>query len=84
MYYVYFLLSSINNDLYIGSTENLEVRLKRHNNGKIRSTKAYKPWKLLRYKTYPTRSEAVRMERFYKTHQQKDLLKKRYGVVAKW
>ncbi|MFA4880704.1 MAG: GIY-YIG nuclease family protein [Candidatus Doudnabacteria bacterium] len=83
MYYVYFLLSLKNNNLYVGSTENVKVRFKRHNSGKVKSTKAYCPWRLLGYKEFPTRSEAIEMEKFYKTHQQKDLLKIEYGLVAK-
>lgn len=78
MYYVYFLFSLINHDLYIGSTGNLEKRVVLHNAGKVKSTKAYKPWKLLDYEVYNTRSEAVKRERFLKTHQQKETLKKKY------
>lgn len=84
MYCVYFLLSSVNRDLYIGSAENLEKRVKLHNTGKVRSTKAYKPWRLLDHEVYNTRSEAVRRERFLKTGQQKEMLKIKYGLVAKW
>ena len=83
MYYVYFLKSLKNSDLYIGSTENVDNRVKKHNDGKIKSTKFYKPWQLLDFETYNTRSEAVKRERFLKNHQQKDLLKKKYGQVAK-
>ena len=83
MYYVYFLKSLSNNDLYIGSTENVNIRVKLHNSGKVKSTKANKPWELLEYKEYTSRSEAVRFERFYKNHQQKELLKNKYGLVAK-
>lgn len=38
MYYVYFLKSLRNNDLYIGSTENVFNRLKKHNLGEVKST----------------------------------------------
>ena len=78
MYYVYFLKSSKNNDLYIGSTENVENRLQRHNDGKVRSTQFYRPWKLLGQEEYLTRSEAVKRERFLKTGQQKEILKEKY------
>lgn len=84
MFYVYFLLSTRNGDVYVGSTENVENRLKRHNSGKVKSTKGYRPWKLLGFETYASRSEAVKFEKFFKTHQQKDLLKQKYGLVAKW
>ena len=83
-YFIYFLLSLKNNDLYIGSTENVARRVVLHNVGKARSTKAYRPWKLLGYEDCASRSEAVRRERFLKTGQQKDILRKKYGAVAKW
>lgn len=70
--------------MYVGSTEDLENRLKLHNVGKVRSTKAKRPWKLLGYELYNLRSEAVKRERFLKSHQQKELLKQKYGLVAKW
>ncbi|MEK7640707.1 MAG: GIY-YIG nuclease family protein [Patescibacteria group bacterium] len=84
MYSVYFLNSQKNNDLYIGSTEDIENRLKLHNSGRVRSTKSQRPWKLLGYELYNSRGEAVRRERFLKSHQQREILKKKYGLVAKW
>lgn len=83
MYFVYILKSDKNGDIYIGSTDNVEKRLNQHNSGKVKSTKFYQPWKLLEYREYRTRSEAVRQERFLKTGQQKELLKRKYGHVAK-
>jgi len=79
-YYVYILRSLKNNDIYIGSTDNLIRRVKLHNQGKVKSTKAYKPWKLLEYTEFTTRSEAVRYERFLKTGRQKEILKKKYNI----
>lgn len=81
MFYVYFLRSLKNNDLYIGSTENVRERLFLHNAGKVKSTKAYRPWELLECREFKTRSEAVNQERFFKNHQQKDLIKKRYNLT---
>jgi putative endonuclease len=78
MFYVYFLRSLKNGDVYIGSCENVPIRFKRHNQGKVKSTKGYKPWKLLGYEGCQTRSEAVRKEKFYKTHQQREMLKIRF------
>ncbi len=78
MFYVYFLKSLKNNDLYIGSTENLEKRFALHNLGKVKSTQFYRPWKILDHEVYNTRSEAVKRERFLKNHQQKEILKKIY------
>ncbi len=81
MYYVYFLKSLKNGDLYIGSTENVDNRLRKHNNGKVKSTKFYRPWQLLGFEAYNTRSEAVKREMFLKNHQQKEILKKKYNLI---
>jgi len=78
MFFVYFLKSEKNDDVYIGSTENIERRLALHNAGKVRSTKPCRPWRLLGSEIYATRKEAVQRERFLKTHQQRELLKKRF------
>ena len=78
MYFVYYLKSDKNNDLYIGSTENVNKRLGQHNKGRVKSTKPYHPWKLLGYEEYPTRNEAMMREKFLKSHQQKEILKKKF------
>lgn len=77
-YYVYILVSLVNSDVYIGSTADVQVRLHLHNQGKVKSTKGYKPWRLLETHEFRTRSEAVCAERFFKQHQQKEILKKKY------
>ena len=79
-YFVYFLVSEKNNDLYVGSTEDVKKRVGLHNAGKVKSTKAYRPWRLLGFERYESRSEAVKRERFFKAHQQKEILKKKYGL----
>ena len=78
MFYVYFLKSQKNGDIYIGSCEDVEIRFNRHNQGKVKSTKGYRPYKLLGFEEYATRGETVAKEKFYKTHQQRKLLKKKY------
>ena len=83
-YYVYILKSYKNGDIYVGSTSNVDNRVRLHNAGKVKSTKFYRPWQLLECKTFETRSEAVKQEKFLKTHQQKEIIKKKYGAVAKW
>lgn len=78
MYSVYILKSLKNGFIYVGSTGNLENRLKLHNSGKVKSTKVYKPWELVETRQFKTRSEAVREELFLKTGQQKELLRIKY------
>ena len=67
MYYSYILKSQIKKFHYYGHTKDLAKRLKIHNSGRVRSTKAYKPFKLHYYEEYNTRLEAVQRELFYKS-----------------
>jgi len=68
MYYVY-CLRSINyvNQFYIGYTEDLRIRFKRHNEGLVRSTKPYRPWKLIFYEAFESKKDAKRREKYLKT-----------------
>ena len=47
MVYVYVLYSETFKKHYVGMTENLQNRLKEHNQGKSTFTKAYVPWKII-------------------------------------
>ena len=67
MFFVYILEATYSKRFYIGQTENLESRLKSHNEGRNLSTKAYIPWQLKWWKEFQTRSEAVIMERELKS-----------------
>lgn len=78
MYFVYILKSLANNYIYVGSTENLTNRLRLHNQGKVKSTKAYRPWILCETREFNSRTEALQEEKFLKTGQQKELLRKKY------
>lgn len=52
MHYVYILQSFKDKKLYIGSTNDLRVRFKQHNDGKVFSTKYRRPFKLVYYEAY--------------------------------
>ena len=54
MYYVYILKSYSYHQIYIGSTVDLKSRLKDHNEGKVLSSRRYKPWKLIYYEAFIT------------------------------
>lgn len=62
MYYVYLIESKKNGRYYIGQTNNLEERIKRHNEGRNISTKAYRSWEIKYWKDFKTRSEAIKVE----------------------
>lgn len=76
MYIVYVLKSNKNNFIYVGSTEDIEIRLKLHNSGKVKSTKPYKPWELMEIREFETRSQAMKEEMFFKNWPTKRIIKK--------
>ena len=61
-YYSYIIRSLVNGMFYIGSTGNLEDRLQRHNQGRSKFTKPYRPFELVYSKSFQTKSEAVQHE----------------------
>jgi len=67
MYYVYVIKSTITNKLYKGFTEDLKRRLEEHNSGKTFSTKVGKPWVLVYYEAFISKTDARREELFLKT-----------------
>ncbi len=63
MYFVYILSSSKTERYYIGSTDNLESRLKHHNSGATPLTKSGAPlWEIRYVETLPDRTSALKRE----------------------
>lgn len=62
MYYVYVLKSKKDNNMYIGSTNNLKRRMEKHNNGLIYSTKLRKPFILVYYEAYSSERDTRKRE----------------------
>ena len=58
MFYIYILSSIKNGRYYVGSCEDVDKRLKRHNTGLVRSTKFYLPWEVIYTEEYKTLPEA--------------------------
>lgn len=67
MFYFYIIRSQKNKKLYLGSTSNLEKRLKQHNGGKNFSTKPYSPYELIYYSAFKNRQDAINCEKYFKT-----------------
>ncbi|MEM9680547.1 MAG: GIY-YIG nuclease family protein [Bacteroidota bacterium] len=67
MFFVYAISSLERNYIYVGLTSNLEGRLKRHNNGFERTTKAYAPFTLIYSEKAETRVEARDREKYWKS-----------------
>ena len=74
-YTVYAIKSISRNYIYVWLTNNLEKRLKEHNNGYEKTTKPYAPFTLIYTEELATRSEARIKEKYFKSWQWKDFLK---------
>ena len=81
MYYTYILRSEIDKTRYVGSAEDKEKRLLDHNNGRVRYTKGKRPWKLIYFEVFKTRSEARKRELFLKSGQGRKLLDTICGII---
>lgn len=62
MYYLYILKSLKDNQLYIGSTNDLRRRLAEHNAGKSKSTMSRRPFELRYYEAYTNPDDAHKRE----------------------
>ncbi|PIR41478.1 MAG: endonuclease [Candidatus Yanofskybacteria bacterium CG10_big_fil_rev_8_21_14_0_10_46_23] len=66
MFYIYILKSNKDNKTYVGYTNNLEERLKKHNSGQVKSTKFRRPLDLLFSEEFNTSIEARKRELYWK------------------
>jgi len=63
MFFVYTLRSERDGGLYIGFAPNLELRLEKHRNGLVRSTKYRMPLELIYYEAYKSKHDALIREK---------------------
>lgn len=66
MYYVYILKSLKKDWYYVGSTENLDKRLKEHNAGSTPSTRPHAPFQIVHLETYDNITESRKREALIK------------------
>lgn len=76
MWKVYAIKSLDRNYIYVGLTEDLDRRIAEHNSGKNKTTKPYKPFKLIYSEEFQTRMEARIKEKNLKSGSGKEFLKK--------
>lgn len=76
MYFVYILKSKLSGKYYIGSTNNLSDRLKRHNNLESNYTKSQVPWQVIYKEKYYNLKEAYRRELQIKSYKGGNAFKK--------
>jgi putative endonuclease len=75
MYFVYAIQSAKDGRIYVGMCADISARLKEHNAGKTKSTKGFKPWKLIYKEELPNRIEARKREIYLKSGIGKEFLK---------
>ncbi len=62
MYTVYIIRSIPTGRYNVGCTDDVKERIQKHNSKKVRSTKSYAPYKLVRMENFSTIREARRRE----------------------
>ena len=68
VYTVYILKSEISEKHYIGVTKDLSERLERHNTGRSKWTKKYKPWHIVYTEEFQDKVEALKREKQIKSY----------------
>ncbi len=76
-YYTYVLYSEKDNKNYIGYTHNLFLRFEQHQNGQVPSTKHRRPLKMIYFEACLGQEDALKREKYFKTHYGRMFLKKR-------
>ena len=79
---VYVIQSEIDGRLYKGMTQDVSKRIRMHNMGKVRSTKAYRPWRLFFEEQCEDSLQARAREIFLKTNLSKDTTDQGSGFLA--
>ncbi len=67
-YYVYVLRSLTDGNKYTGYTQNLPSRFEAHQAGLVRSTKHRRPLELIYFEACLNREDALKREKYLKTH----------------
>ena len=75
LYIVYILYSQSYQKHYTGFTSNLEQRLLSHNKLGKDWTAKHRPWKLIYFKEFDTKKEAMGYEKWLKTGVGRDFIK---------
>ena len=82
-YIVYVLLSKVTRKSYVGFTDNLNRRIKEHNNGKSLYTRNFAPWKIVYTEEVDGYTEARIREKYLKSASgRKRVLKKIFDNIS--
>ncbi len=77
MYYTYVLVSERDHGFYTGCTANLPARLSEHNRGRVTSTAARRPFRVIYYEACLNKEDAFRPEKYLKSGRGKKYVRNR-------
>ncbi len=78
-HYVYILESvAFPERYYVGTTQDMKARLKKHNEGSVPHTAKHRPWRVKNTISFRDRRRAVDFERYLKSHSGRAFAKKRF------
>ncbi|MBK8346943.1 MAG: GIY-YIG nuclease family protein [Saprospiraceae bacterium] len=81
MYFVYVLYSRLHDRIYIGMTQNITHRLKEHNAGQNKSTKAFVPWEMVHVENMESAALAREKEIKLKSSSGRRFIRKNYLTI---
>lgn len=82
LWYVYVLYSPSSRRFYTGMTQDFERRIQEHNTGKTKSTKGFRPWKLVYSEVAEDRVSARNRESFLKSGIGREWIRKRLNEAS--
>ena len=81
MHYVYVLKGEKDGNMYVGCTTDLRERFALHNAGKVKSTRARRPFQLVYYEACLDQQDELRRKKYLKTAYGERYLKNRLRGV---
>src|SRR5690606_24692067 len=77
MYHVYVLYSPASGKSYIGFTNDIERRIFEHNVSESQGfTLRYRPWQIIHTESFEVKSDAMKREKYLKSGQGREIIKK--------
>ena len=78
-YYVYILIdTATGTHYYVGSTQDLQARLAKHNAGEVLHTSKFKPWRIQTAIAFDNKEKAVAFEDYLKTGSGREFSKRHF------
>ncbi|MBD3638619.1 MAG: GIY-YIG nuclease family protein [Crocinitomicaceae bacterium] len=62
-FFTYILCSLKTGKYYVGHSQDLDLRIVKHNAGEVKSTRSGRPWKIVYFEVFETRSESFKREK---------------------